>query len=644
VAKRKNQESLDRAVKFLEESIPSHDKLIKDVERRSDAYHGVVKRNSRAAEWRSQVYGKYAMHIVETTLASLVEDKFRFKIRPRMTMADLQEPEAAKRLRIGAEAHQALFDWQSRQSKFTRMQRPFLLQNAIAGITVAKTYWEERLERRRRVISVDRPLIDDDGVQIVHPVSGPVTYASLEEDARAVTVYDGPVTDVIDVHDFFWPENARTVDHARYVAHRIRISREELEEGFKDGGPYGPQAGGWTLKVVTNDLGTSRVGDKDSGPRWSEKEQTHDKDLLEVVEVYDNLTKEVITFVNRRSLLAYSDKFPFFHERPPFVVCTTQADLFQIVGISQIEKVEALQTMLWRIQNQSLDNLELINNAIVMYRPDLEDADALIFGPGEMWSVEDPEQVKMWSPDPMPAEISLNREGLIKGDMQQLAGGFPFSSGAESQTVDQKTATGASIVTQLAQRSIDMAKQPVYDAWEDIGDQRLILNNQFIRETTLVTTLGLEGVEEVHAIEPELLAGDYKFELEPIPDAVMKQQNQASAQAMVQIFQGLAPIQLQLAAQGMASMINFDAIIKYYLKSLDIEDTEQFFLAKQPTPQQGQAMQPPGQGTPQAPPEQTLGITAGEGGNAPGSQLTASPDQNMQSAAALAGGGGGVNV
>jgi len=641
VAKRKNQDALDRAVKFIDDCRGHHDKLMREVDTRSDAYHGVVKKNSAAAEWRSKVYGKYAMHIVETTLASLVEDKLRFKIRPRMTLADLNDPGAPERLRLGAEAHTMLFDWQSRQSKFTRVQRPFLLQNAIAGITFAKTYWEERVERRRRMITVDRPLLDDNDEPILHPVHGPVMYPQLEEDVRPVSVYDGPMTDVIDAHDMFWAENATTLSQSRYIGHRIRISREDLERGFRDGGPYGPEQGGWSWKVVSAGLGENRQGDRDGGPRWSAKEQTHDKDLLEVMEVYDLFTKEVITYVNRTQLIAYKDQFPFFHEQPPFTVCTTQPDLFQIVGVSQIEKVEALQTMLWRIQNQSLDSLELINTAIVMYRPDLEDADALVFAPGAMWAVEDPEQVKMWSPEGYPADISLNREGLIKGDMQQLAGGFPFSSGAESQTVDQKTATGASIVSQLAQRSIDMAKQPVYDAWEDIGNQRLILNNQFIRETTLVTVLGLEGVEEVKQIEPELLAGDYEFELEAIPDAIMKQQNQAQAQAMVQIFQGLAPIQLQLAAQGMASMINFDAVVKYYLKAMDIEDTEQFFIAKQPGP--GAAVDPqgsqpaPGEGAP-------LGITAGEGGTAPGTQLTSSPDQNMQRALSMGGDPGGTNV
>jgi len=312
--------------------------------------------------------------------------------------------------------------------------------------------------------------------------------------------------------------------------------------------------------------------------RWSQKgEPNYSWHKLEVVEVWDRRRKEVTIFVNRCALLATKD-FPYFHEDTPFVVCTTQPDLFSFTGISQVEKVMALQELLWKITNQSVDNLELVNNAIVIFNPALENASALPFFPGAAWPVEDPDLIQMWSPNPMPAEISLNRESLIKGDMQNLAATFPFSSGAESQTVDQKTATGASIVSNLAQRSIDMAKQPVYDAWEDIGQMMVVLNGQFIREPSLVDVLGPDGVVNYEEVMPEILAGDFDYIQEPVPDALSKQQEQAQATAMLQVFQGIAPILLPLAQAGAARMINFDAVIEYYLKANEIEDTEQFFV------------------------------------------------------------------
>jgi hypothetical protein len=299
----------------------------------------------------------------------------------------------------------------------------------------------------------------------------------------------------------------------------------------------------------------------------------------------------------------------------------------------------ALQELLWKIQNQSVDNLELINNAIVIFNPALESASSLQFYPGAAWPVEDPDLVKMWAPNPMPAEISLNREGLLKGDMQNVAVTFPFSSGAESQTVDQKTATGASIVSQLAQRSIDVAKQPVFEAVEDIGQQRLLLNQQFIREEMAIPVLGLDGQETYEELLPELLAGEYHYELEPMPDALAKQQDQAKATAMMQIMAQMAPVVLPLAQAGAAKMINFDKVIEYYLKANEVENTDQFFISQAPAaslqPQGGQA----------APGQQTLGIT-GEGSISPdvspSAMISQSPETAGQRAQALSGGGQSV--
>jgi hypothetical protein len=581
------------------------------------------------------------MHIIDTTMASLVDDHLRYQIKPRITLD--QDYEHAK---LGAEAHQIIFDWQDKMSKFTRIQRPYLLQNAIAGITVAKTYWTTREQRRRRLVTVDTPYRDEQDQKILDPFTGqPITYPEMRTQTKTVVVYDGPQTDVIDVHDFFWPKDAVDIKRTRWVAHRIWVSREELEERFQGDDPeYGPNQGGWSWAKVKKTIGEVRAFKDKGGARWGEKKPVIDEDSLEVFELYDRLKKEVITFVNRTALLAYKQEFPFFHEEVPFTVCTTQPDLFSVVGISQIEKVAALQEMLWGLMNQRIDNLRLIANAIVLFRPDVEDVDDLEFAPGAMWPLEDPGQVAMWQPNPAPAELSLGAEGLLKGDMQGLSGGFPFSSGAESQTVDNKTATGASLISSLAQRSIDLSKQGVYEALEDIGYQRLVLNQQMIREPIVVGQLGLNNEMEAIEIWPEMLAGDFEYELQPMPSAVMQQQEQAKMQAALQVMGQLAPIILQLGAQGMATMINFDALIEEYLKSLGFDNPKQFFVKEKPQAGAPAPGQGGGQGAP-APPGQGGGIT-GPGSIdpsvSPGAQTSMAPAAMLQQLMAAQGGGQNV--
>ncbi len=642
--KLKNEDRLDKVIEYVDGCKGHHDKLMAKIDERADSYHALV--DAQKESWYSALYPPYVMHIVETTLASMVEDRLVGRIKPRLTLEGHIDPASKQRSIEGAKAHDTLLNWQSKHASFTDVQRPFLLQNAIAGITVAKTYWIEEQERRRRMVVIDEPLTDDFGEPLMDPMGQPMTSPQLSEETGYITTYDGPHTEVIDIHDFFWEESALTLPKSRYVIHRIRISRDELERGFRDGGPYGPDNGGWTWKQVEQRLGSIKETKDEYPQRWGNKDVDHNKNLLQIWECWDQFTDEVTTIVERDALLAYKDQFPFFHERPPFTVCTTQTDLFKFVGISQVEKVAALQQMLWSLSNQRMDNLRLINNAIVLFNPALEDVDALKYAPGAMWPVESPDLVNMWTPNPIPAEISLGTEALIKGDMQNLASTFPFSSGAESQTVDQKTATGASIVTSLAQRSIDMAKQPVMRAWEAILNDWVLLNQQFILEAVAVAVPGEDDEDKVEIIVPEMLVGDYEFELEAMPSALMKQEKQAQGQALLQLMLQAAPIILPLAQAGQTRMINFDKVIEFYLEAMDIEDPDQFFMSEAPQqaqlPAGGQSGQP-ANGNGAGAGGQTLGIT-GEGSIdpavSPGAQVSNSPITNRQRAMALGRGGG----
>jgi hypothetical protein len=645
-----NQEEFDRAVGYLTECRTFHADLMDKIATRYDAYKAIVATVSDAAQWTSKLYPPYIMHIVETSLASMVDDKLRYRIRPRATLETYFDPGAGERARLGAEAHQILFDWQVKQSKLQAELRPFVLQNAIAGLTVAKTLWTEREERRRQLAAVEEPLFDEQDQPIYGPDGQQLTRVRLEEQVKMITVYDGPVTETRDLHDFMWHESATKLENARYLVDRVWVSPEDFWKGYSGEHPtWGESRGGWTEKKARQILGSAPDYSDDHADRWGEKgtRQTT-KDLIEVCEVWDQVRKTVTTIVNRAVLASHKEKYPFFFETPPFVACTTQSDLFKVVGISQVEKAMPLQKMIWDVMNQRLDNLRLINNAIFFFRPDLEDPDAYEFEPGAQWPLEDPTQVGQWQPNPIPAEISLGAEALMKGDMQNLAGGFPFSSGTDSQYVDQKTATGASIVTQIAQRSIDMSKKAIYEAWEQVGQQRMVLNQQFIREPTIAPVLGVDDQETLEIIMPELLQGDFNFEIEPIADALAKQEEQASGQALFQLGLAAVPVFAGLAAQGQARMINVDALWEDVLKSFGKEDKERYFKSSAP------AIMPPGPGGAegQAAPGTPLGQDAPQGVTAqqsidpavsPSSNMSLSPVGHLHRAQALSR-GGAMNV
>ncbi len=627
MAKKINQDALDRAVKLFDESRQSHDDFVRKVESRYKTYRGILDQKSEAAQWTSKSHPPYIMHIVETTMASLVEDHIRYRISPRPSIDALLEPGAQEKAVQGAKAHQILFDWQIEGDEFSDFQRPFMLQNAIAGLTVAKTYWTTRSERRRKLMPVE-----EFGV------------TRFEESTDLTVVYDGPTTEVRDVRDFFWTPNATSLENSPWIIDRVWKLPEEIWEGFKDGGPFGSNRGGWSEEQCRKLIG--KEGDQETEELVSREQELWNiertKGLVEVWEVWDRTKKTVTTIANKKVLLSHREGFPFFHDDYPFVICSTQPDLFLLPGVSQVEKVAHLQTLLWDVANQSIDNMRLVNNAIFMFRPDVEDVDAYPFYPGARWLVEDPAQVQMWSPNPLPAEVSIGREGLIKGDMQNLAGGFPFSSGTDSQFVDQKTATGASIVSSIAQKSMDLAKRELYKAIRKIGKQRMILNQQFIREPQVAPVLGLDNEQQLEVIMPELLQGDFDFKMEPIPDSLMKQEEQASAQALIQLALSAFPVVAAAAQNGAATPLNLDAFMEDMLKAFGKEQTDRYFSKQAPAMLPGAGG---GGGGPMAPPGsegQPMGITGPQSIDpavSPGAQISEAPSTLMQRAQAMSRGG-----
>lgn len=641
-SKKAGQEELDRAIGQFSEAKADHASFVEKVESRYVAWRGTLEMGSKAAQWTSKLHPPYVQHIIETSLSSLIDDKLAYKIRPRHTMSS---PQTQAMLRRGAEAHQIIYDWQVRESKLSEIQRPFILQNAIAGVSVAKTYWTTQEQRRRQMVPVEEPMLHPVTQEpIYNPITGEMlTLPRMKEQTKVTTIYDGPTTEVVDVRDFFWHQAATSLETSDYLIHRAWMRMDQIEDGFQNGA-FGPDRGGWSLEDVKKALGEggrSSFTDELGGRESALFNLDRTKDRLEVLEVWDQRRKRVVTVVNRTALLGERE-FPFWHEKPPFAACVTQPDLFMIPGISVVEKIKDLQSALWTTMNQRIDNLNLVNNAIFWFRPDIEDIDEYKFEPGARWPVEDPTQIQAWTPNAMPAEVSLGAEQLFKGDLQNLAGGFPFSSGTDSGNVDQTTATGASLVTGLAQRSVNLAKSRIRMAFSEIGDQRLVLNQQFIREPMVVPVLGVDDEEILNEIWPEILSGDYSITQEVTSDAATKQEEQAKAQAQLQMAMALAPIMAQLSQAGAARMINMDAFAEDFLKAFGIEDTERYFISA-PTPPPAPAGGGGGAGGDTAAPDGPGGTTATQASDAtsPSSQTSLSPEVLLQRA--LAARGGAVN-
>jgi hypothetical protein len=165
--------------------------------------------------------------------------------------------------------------------------------------------------------------------------------------------------------------------------------------------------------------------------------------------------------------------------------------------MSIIESLAQIQEYLWTLQNQRIDALRLLTNVITTIRSDVDDPDAFEFFPGAQWIVEDPGQVGQLQIDGTAASITLEAEALLKGDLQNMLGGLPMAGGVSGGSIDQKTATGMSIITSIAQKLIQARKQHHMWAYSKVGELFLGMMGQMIRQERVIPQMGADGSHQM---------------------------------------------------------------------------------------------------------------------------------------------------
>lgn len=600
----------EAALRKVEKSSQFHDALVNRMRVQTDAYEGVLRASSDAAQWQSQLHPPILNHIVEVSIAPLLEDALAYKITPKPRFFD---PGEYERMKQGARAHEILFRQQLAADRFNEFQRPFVLQAALYRMSVAKTYWRNDVRTMKRLEAV--PVIPG----IPYPVR-------LKEVSRQESCFDGPVTETVDLRDFYWHEAAVSLDKARWCAHAIWMSIDDIKR-FARRGVYDEAA------VSEIDM-PSDPADERSDVERDREQRGRKKDMVEVLEIWDRETGMVTTIAARRVQLAQKE-WPFWHGEYPFVTTSLAPFPFSLQGLSLVEKLKDLQDAYWDLLNQTADNTRLINNAIVNVASDMDDPDSYEYAPGAVNVVERADQVTMWTPNVSLATVAMPLMQQYQQHMQNLAAAQPFTSTSEARTSGANTATEAALVTNMAQQSTSKMKAQLYYAYQRIGQQRMRLNQQFIREPVYVEQIGLNQQSEILEILPTLLQGDYLFDITPMTESLMRSERRAEAQALYQIAVQSAPVMAAVQQPW-----NMKAFGDKLLDSFDIQDKEQFYSSQPQQQLQGGA---PGQGgeQPAVGQEGPGGVTAPQSIDpavSPSNQASLAPSVFMQRAGAMGGG------
>jgi hypothetical protein len=217
--------------------------------------------------------------------------------------------------------------------------------------------------------------------------------------------------------------------------------------------------------------------------------------------------------------------------------------------------IDDLQRALWDLQNQRIDNSRLMNNSRTFYNrgliPDPQQIEDQF--PGAIIAVDGPPGAAVHHEAPNTSIIgpAVQAEEMIKKDLQDVTGAVSYVSGAAQDTIDQTTATGISIVQNMAQKRLMRVKQQYGYALTRAGYLQVKLNQQLLNQPQVFRLAGQEAAAQWKTVSPQDLQGEFDFEIEDMEESMNRQERRSEAllkaQALMQ-FAAMMPGQLNLSA------------------------------------------------------------------------------------------------
>lgn len=593
------------ALSDLQELKRDHDDFVDSIKACEDAFNGIYKRAAEVGNWVHQQTPRYVQHIVETTIAAMIDPDLKFQIEPRPKFYDEGELATA---RDGAKAFEMLLDWQLEQDRFQEKQRDMLLQERFGGISWAKVYWHRSTRMKKKLVT--------EGL-----------FPRLVETEEPAVEFDGPCVEVVNNRDIVWDMGAPSVERCGLIGHRLYVTYAEALAYQR--------AGVWQNVEALKDSEQSPQG----------KDERRRQGRIEVWEIWrrEENGKLMVYTIGEQTTLLKERESPYWHGQMPFVFFSSRKKPLQVNGWSQVDQLKDVQEQLWSIENLTADALMLSIMPIIMYREDMDDPDALVFEPYARWPVSSNDSVRMWTPEYSQAQVGLPHIQRLKADMQNLSAAQPFTSTSEARNAGANTATEASLVASIAQRSMSTAKTHWYQAVQRIGQQFVELDQQYVRDPVFVSVLDIDQAQEIKKILPEMLQGEFSFSIRPMTESLIRESRRAEATSHFQALSQLIPVLAGVAAQSQGSVPMIDpwALINDYLEAFDKGPVERYQMKAPPAP----AAPPPGQAPQQGAPQQANGVTnpaLAAGPESPSNAMTQSPASMMQSF--LASSGAGQNV
>lgn len=516
-----------------------HNTLVGTWQDYARAFYAMPPRGSRKQnEWQSDVRNGYVFEQIMTLHPRLIDQDYGVNIMP------LEKGISREHLRT---IEKGVGHWLWRDNHLER-QSKFVLPLQICGIGWTKTVWKWR-RLPRTVRSTPEQMMQGQPAQ-----------STIFD-----VVDDRPSMVVPHPFDVLWDPNATMLEEARWIIHRVFIPKSQLFARRRRVDSDGRTVGAYDN--VSEVKGSGQDRDASMPNELPEHVVERRKNNVEVLEFYDMERNRVVTIANRSVVLRDIEN-PYPYGEHPFSAATTQTDIARLDGISEVKMLESLQTMLWLVENQRLDNTRLSMDTVLMIRDTVENFDELQIRPGAKWPVANPSGDIVPLQMPQPQLASMQDIESLRGRLQSITGMTYLTGGDPSAMgVNQNTASGIMAIQEEAKERVglraSLVRSQAYDRHVNLS---LLLAAQYLTEPFIVG--GKDHVVDPIEVTWEMFQPRMWARSKTLTDTMSRSMNQQNAQMGIQSIAALMNLGIQFPD---GTMPNPEPFLEMMAESMDKE-------------------------------------------------------------------------
>lgn len=467
-------------------------------------------------------------------------------------------------------------------------------EDIMPGMTISEEMWQMAASDPEMLQKIGQVNAQPQGIQ---PVAlEPMRVYREVNGTKKIKSYSGPQVEVISPEDFYMDPEAKSINEAQFVIHRVWRTFGDLKK-LEEDGVYNKvdDVKDWLNKKGHKDFNNTEEAARydaadQNDPANSTSFDEDDQLARRKVEVFEwwglmdlegeGLQEPYLVVFCGDSILRMEVN-PYGHGQAPFEVLRPMLDPFKFTGIGMPELVGEFQALKTAILRQTLDNISFQNNGMwLVNRNAGVDTNALMNPrPGGVVMTNIVQgAVTSIAPQSLHS-MPLTMLELVDSMLQKRTGVTSYNQGLDANSLN-KTATGITkIMDASAQRIELIARIMAETGIKPLYQKLLMLNQQFIDQTVVIRVFN-EPVE----ISPDDLIGDFDVSVD-VGGATGKEETRSQQMLMLIQYAG------NLLSLGVARPENVYEMCKQLLRTWGWKDYDRYFSDPDETGKMREIMQ-----------------------------------------------------